>query len=232
MWITGDWGQASPWTRDTGVKMVKGEDDDVWTGELSLPKGTKFDIKILKSTVSTTSGGDNAWSAVRYASTLNTSTSHDFGEFTDNLIPNGSFEEGQVKWTPVKCISNALAPVDGHNILIGGGPDYPTSCASDVIVLPPNQTLRLTGYVKNYRPNVDSTVAMKVVTPQQQTLFEFSVKGYDEDSADHPDVWTQFSETFRTADVPMECQIVLTNMYTYQPWTHRADFDSLSLVSP
>lgn len=32
--------------------MVKG-DDNVYTGEFSLPKGTKFDIKILKSTVST-----------------------------------------------------------------------------------------------------------------------------------------------------------------------------------
>lgn len=96
MWICGDWGQASPWSRDTGVKMVKGE-GDVYTGELSLPKGTKFDIKILKSTVSTTSGGDNKWSAVRHRSTLNLSASHDFGEFTDNLIPNGSFDEGQVK---------------------------------------------------------------------------------------------------------------------------------------
>lgn len=99
MWVVGDWGQASPWSRDTGVKMVKG-DDDVYTGELSLPKGTKFDIKILKSTVSTTSGGDNTWSAVRYATTLNMSASHDFGEFTDNLMPNGNFDEGQVKWTP------------------------------------------------------------------------------------------------------------------------------------
>lgn len=83
--------------------MVKG-DNDVYTGELSLPKGTEFDIKILKSTVSTTSGGHNTWPAVRYASTLNTPTSHDFGEFTDNLIPNGNFDEGQVKWTPPEAI--------------------------------------------------------------------------------------------------------------------------------
>lgn len=86
MWVVGDWGQASPWSRDTGVMMVKG-DNDVYVGELSLPSGTEFDIKILKSTVSTTSGGDNTWSAVRYASTLNKSTSHDFGEFIDNLTP-------------------------------------------------------------------------------------------------------------------------------------------------
>lgn len=76
--------------------MVKGA-NDVYTGELSLPEGTKFDIKILKSTVSTTSGGDNIWPTVRYASTLNKSASHDFGEFTDNLIPNGNFDEGRVK---------------------------------------------------------------------------------------------------------------------------------------
>lgn len=74
--------------------MVRGA-DDAYTGELSLPKGTKFDVKILKSTVSTTSGGDNAWSAVRYASTLNKSASYDFGEFTDNLIPSASIKEGK-----------------------------------------------------------------------------------------------------------------------------------------
>lgn len=103
MWMVGDWGQSSPWTRNTGVKMVKG-DDDVYTGELSLPKGTKFDIKILRSTVSETSGGDNTWSAVRYASTLNMPASHDFGEFIDNLIPNGNFDEEPVKWTPSSAI--------------------------------------------------------------------------------------------------------------------------------
>lgn len=76
--------------------MVKG-DDNVYVGELSLPKGTKFDIKIVKSTVSTTSGGNNTWSAVRYASTLNMSASHDFGEFTDNLTPDGNFDGESVK---------------------------------------------------------------------------------------------------------------------------------------
>lgn len=115
--MVGDRGQDSPWPRDTGVKMVKGA-NDVYAGELSLPKGTKFDIKILKSTVSTTSGGDNTWSAVRYASTLNRSASHDFGEFTDNLIPNGNFDEGQVKWTPAECVKlHDSAPFDGGNAL-------------------------------------------------------------------------------------------------------------------
>lgn len=135
MWVVGDWGQASPWSRDTGVQMVKGA-NDVYAGELSLPKGTKFDIKILKSTVSTTSGGDNTWSAVRYASTLNTSTSHDFGEFIDNLLPNGNLDEGQVKWTPAKCVTlNGITPNSGLNHLSIGG-DRPASCASDVFVLP------------------------------------------------------------------------------------------------
>lgn len=137
MWVVGDWGQNSPWSRDTGVQMVKGA-NDVWSGELSLPKGTKFDIKILKSTVSTTSGGDNTWSAVKYASTLNTSTSHDFGEFIDNLLPNGNFDEGQVKWTPAECVTlNGNTPNSGLNHLSVGG-DGPASCTSDVFVLPPN----------------------------------------------------------------------------------------------
>lgn len=136
MWICGDWGQASPWSRDTGVKMVKG-DDDVYVGELSLPSGTKFDIKILKSTVSTTSGGDNAWSAVRHASTLNKSASYDFGEFTDNLVPSTSAKEE--KWTPVECMSDPAA-FGGKDVLAVGG-NHPASCTSDVFVLPPNQTL-------------------------------------------------------------------------------------------
>ena len=88
--------------------MVKGE-NDVYTGELSLPKGTKFGIKILKSTVSTTSGGDNTWSAVRYESTLNKSASHGFGEFTDNLIP-----KRQLRGTPAERIKpDAISALDG-----------------------------------------------------------------------------------------------------------------------
>lgn len=205
--------------------MVKGE-NDVYTGELSLPKGTKFDIKILKSTVSTTSGGDNTWSAVRYASALNTSTSHGFGEFTDNLIPNGNFDEGRVKWTPVEGVKlNDSAPFDGRNALNVGG-DYPTSCTSDVFVLPPNQTLRLTGYIKTFAKGVDGIVTMKVVTPQQQVLFELS------EHSDQLYGWSQFSRTFETADVPMECRIVLTNMLTGSSVARRVGFDSLSLVSP
>lgn len=224
MWVIGDWGQASPWSRASGVMMAKGE-NGVYTGVLSVPKGTKFDIKILESTVSTTSGGDNAWSAVRYASTLNNSASHDFGEFTDNLIPNGNFEEGQVKWTPNECVKlNDSAPVDGSNVLSVGG-DKPASCTSDVFVLPPNQTLRLTGYIKTLTGGVDGIVMMKVVTPQQQVLFELSERSPLAN-------WSQFSRTFKTADVPMECRIVLSNMNPGHEVKHRINFDSLSLVSP
>lgn len=96
IWVLGDWGQSKPWQRTNGVKMVK-DDNDVWTGKLTLPKGTKFEIQVMKSTVSTTSGGENKWSAARYKSILDMSASYDFGEFTTNLIPNGSFDEGQVK---------------------------------------------------------------------------------------------------------------------------------------
>lgn len=225
MWIVGNWGQASPWTRDTGVKMVKG-DDDVWTGELSLPKGTKFDIKIVKSTVSTTSGGDNTWSAVRYVSTLNLSASHDFGEFTDNLIPNGNFDEGQVKWTPAECIlSTDPSALSGKGVLVVGV-DLPASCTSDVFTIPPNQTLRLTGYVRTWEDGPIGTVTMKIVTPQQQTLFELSNDGTNTGG------WLQFSRTFKTYDMPTECQIVVSGDSIGDIWRDRVYFDSLSLVSP
>lgn len=72
--------------------MTKGE-DGVYTGVLTLPKGTRFDLKILKSTVDGTSGGNNVRSAVHYKSVLNSDASYDFGEFIDNLIPNGNFED-------------------------------------------------------------------------------------------------------------------------------------------
>lgn len=219
MWIVGDWGQISPWTRTSGVLMTKG-DDDVWTGELSLPKGTKFDIKILKSTVSETSGGNNAWSAVRYASTLNTSASHDFGEFTDNLIPNGNFKEGRVKWTPAAAILDSVPNESGgYSLRIGSEANIP-SCSSDVFTIPPCQTLRLSGYVITFDSPVEGVVTMKIVTPQQQTLFEFSTKSSDLNK------YRQFSKTFNSTDMPMDCQIVLSTD------GRRVGFDSLSLVSP
>lgn len=92
MWIVGDWGQSEPRQRTSGVKMTKGE-DGLYTGVLTLPKGTRFDLKILKSTVDGTSGENNVWSAAHYKSVLNSDASYDFGEFIDNLIPNGNFED-------------------------------------------------------------------------------------------------------------------------------------------
>lgn len=115
--------------------MAKGE-GDIYTGELSLPKGTKFDIKILKSTVSTTSGGNNTWSAIKYESTLNLSASHDFGEFTDNLIPNGNFDEGPVKWTPSDLIVyRDTANSTPYMAFVGG--TVAASCTSDAFTIMP-----------------------------------------------------------------------------------------------
>ena len=200
--------------------MVKG-DGDVYTGELSLPRGTEFDIKILKSTLSSTSGGNNTWSAVRYASTLNKSASYDFGKFADNLIPSASSKEG--KWTPAECMSDPTA-FGGKDVLAIGG-NHPASCTSDVFVLPPNQTLRLTGYIRTITNSVEGIVTMKVVTPQQQTLFELSESSLNS--------WSQFSRTFKTDDVQRECQIVLSNETTGDnSWRYSAYFQSLSLVSP
>lgn len=225
MWVVGDWGQDSPWSRDTGVKMVKGA-NDVYAGELSLPKGTKFAIKILKSTVSTTSGGDNTWSAVRYASTLNTSTSYDFGEFTNNLIPNGDFDEGQVKWTPAEAIrlSGGIFVQTSPNALRLGGNSAFTSCSSDVFTIPPGQKLRLSGYVINFNSSTESTVSMEIVSPQQQTLVEFSVK------AEADNNYHQFSKMFESLDVPIDCRITLSNTNVGHD-DRLVGFDSLSLVS-
>lgn len=67
---------------------------------------------------------------------------------------------------------------------------------------------------------------MKVVTPQQQILFELSNGGTDTDG------WLPFSRTFKTADVPMECRIILSNAVASGDWTAHAYFDSLSLICP
>lgn len=225
MWAVGDWGQASPWSRDTGVQMVKGA-NDVYTGELSLPKGTKFDIKMLKSTVSETSGGDNTWPAVRYASTPSMSASHDFGEFTDDLVPNGDFDEGQAKWTPASGIRDDAAATanSAPNVMHVGG-NGPTSTASDVFALPPNQSMRLSGYFMTGHPVVEGVVAMKIVTPQRHTLFEFS------DKASVSGRWVPFGKTFQAANTPTECRIVLSNPRT-DDWSYGIDFDAPSLVNP
>lgn len=187
----------------------------------------RFDIKILKSTVSTTSGGDNTWSAVRYASTLNIPTSHDFGEFADNLIPNGNFDEGQVKRTPAEAIrlgGGVFVQTSPNALRLGGNSGF-TSCSSDVFTIPPGQKLRLSGYVINFTSSVESTVSMEIVSPQQQTLVEFSVKA-KADSSYH-----QFSKMFESLDVPIDCRITLSNAAVGKDYL-LVGFDSLSLVSP
>lgn len=203
--------------------MVKGA-NDVWTGKLSLPKGTEFEIQVLKSSVSTTSGGENIRSAARYASTLNMSASHDFGEFTNNLIPNGDFDEGQVKWTPPKAIRDDVPNQKGaYSMRIGGDSGIP-SCSSDVFTVPPNQTLRLSGYVTTFDSSTEGAVTMKIVNPQQQTLAEFSVKtGGD-------GIYRQFSKTFKSWNVPIDCRITLSTDNVGDA-TRRVGFDTLSLVS-
>lgn len=219
MWMVGDWGQASPWTRGTGVKMVQG-DNGVWSGELSLPKGTKFDIKILKSTVPTTSGGNNTWSAFRYASTLNQSASHDFGEFTDNLIPNGKFDEGMVKWTPASAITKNSAANSLPNVVTLQKSE---SVTSDVFSIPPNQMLlRLTGYCNGWIIGQSGTALIQVVSPQQEVLSESKL--VIDDNTD----WIPFSKTFTVGGTPLECSVKLTNSGSDTTLL----FDSLSLISP
>lgn len=221
MWVLGDWGQEDPWTQASGVQMTKGE-DGLYTGVLTLPKGTRFDLKILKNPAA----GQLIWSATRYTSVLNSDGAYDFGEFVDNLVPNGSFDEGKVKWTPASGIGDDAAATanSAPNVMHVGGAS-PTSTASDVFTLPPNQSMRLSGYFMTRHPVVEGVVSMKIVTPQHHTLFEFSNK------TTTSGVWVPFSKTFQTADTPTECQIVLSNQNT-NDWTYRVDFDTLSIVSP
>lgn len=218
MWVVGDWGQNSPWSRTTGVKMVKGA-NDVYTGELSLPKGTKFDIRILKSTVSTTSGGDNTWSAVKYESTLNISALHDFGEFTDNLIPNGNFEEGTVKWTPAESILNRDYAHGGGYIMAVGG-DRADTISSDTFTIPPNQNLICSYYVRAGYHMQPVTVEVKDVDTQA-VLFE------DHRKTASVDTWIACAGEFVTGSLPVKAQVVCTS--------DTGDvlmFDDMSLVMP
>lgn len=218
MWIVGDWGQASPWSRNTGVKMVKGK-NNVYTGKLSLPKGTKFDIKILKPTVSGTSGGHNTWSAVKYASTLNISASHDFGKFTDNLIPNGNFEEGAVKWTPSEGIVQREYAING-GYFIALGDNHPSSVTSDTFVIPPNQNLKASGYM--YSWNLEGSLIVEVKDVDTQHVLLKTVL-----SAKSVKTWEAFSGTFKTGSSPVAAQVVCTNVGEY---AHCLDFMSVVMT--
>lgn len=215
MWVIGDWGQSDPWTRASGVQMTKGE-DGLYTGVLTLPKGTRFDLKILKNPTV----GQLIWSATRYASVLNSDGAYDFGEFTDNLIPNGNFDEGLAKWTVNgNCLANNIFfQTPPNSLLISDSSSYVTS---DSFVLPANQVMRLTGYVYN---NVDSTATGDVVlevVDGDGVISQFTQKVNDAAR------WTQFSKTFTTGDTARNAAVTLRVITGTG-----IRFDTLSLVSP
>lgn len=153
--------------------MTKGE-DGVYTGVLTLPKGTMFRLKVMKSTVDGTSGGINIWSATSYSSVLNSHGTYDFGEFTNNLIPNGSFEDGDVKWTPTGCITKRYYAINGGYLLVIGD-QYPVSATSDTFVIPPNQNLRLSVYMYSWKLDGAGIIEVKDVDAQS-VLFKNRTK--------------------------------------------------------
>lgn len=220
MWIAGDWGQSEPWQRSSGVKMTKGE-DGVYTGVLALPKGTAFDLKVLKSTVDGTSGGDNVWSAVRYKSVLNSSAAYDFGESIDNLIPNGSFEDADAVWTPAECVFTHTSAFGGEKCLEVGG-TYPTSASSGTFVVPSNQDLKLSFYMyTGWTPPRTAHVEVKDVNTHS-VLFSASP------SSQQREQWEAFSASFRSDGSPVTAQVVVTSVDSRVPIM----FDSMSLVMP
>lgn len=217
MWIVGDRGQSEPWQRSSGVKMTKGE-NGVYTGVLSLPKGTRFELNILESTVDGTSGGNNVWSAVHYKSVLNSDASYDFGEFTNNLIPNGSFEEGAVKWTPSNCIiERDYAHGGGHFLATF---PYSNIATSDTFVIPPNQDLRYATYVRVSTDMGIAIVEIKDVNTHD-VLFEAQIRPQSADQ------WIAFAGTFKTGGSPVTAQVVCTNVSKTS-----FSFDDMSLVMP
>jgi hypothetical protein len=97
-----------------------------------------------------------------------------------------------------------------------------TSVISDVFVIPPNQTLRLTGYCMGWNTGKSGTLLIQVVSPQQKVLSEFECE------VGSPKTWGSFSRTFTTDGIPLECSVKLTNNDSPAALL----FDSLSLVSP
>lgn len=89
MWILGDWGQSSPWVRTSGVKMTKGE-GGVYTGAVTMPKGTPFRLKVMKSTVDGTSGGVDVWTAASYSSVPNSTGAYDLENLPAILFPTAT----------------------------------------------------------------------------------------------------------------------------------------------
>lgn len=219
MWIVGDFGQPEPWQRTSGVKMTKGE-DGVYTGVLALPKGTRFELKILKSTVDGTSGKNNVWSAVHYKSVLNSDASYDFGEFIDNLIPNGNFEDADAVWTPAECVVAADSAFAGEKCLSVGSA-LPVSASSGTFVIPPNQDFKLSFYMySSWTPPRSARVEVKDVNTHS-VLFSTSP------SSQQKEQWEAFSAAFRSGGSPVTAQVVVTAVDPGVPIM----FDAMSLVS-
>lgn len=215
MWVIGDWGQEDPWNRASGVQMTKGE-DGLYTGILTLPKGTRFDLKILKNPTA----GRLIWGATRYASVLNSDGAYDFGEFVDNLVPNGTFEEGAVKWTPTDAIVDSeSAALHGRNLLTVGGL-HPTIASSDPFVIPPNQTLSFSFYVKALSGKGDVIVSIKTIDTNV-TLFEIPRNP-------GTGVWAGVNGKFTSGNTPVEAQVVVACDDTGAAMF----YDDMSLVSP
>lgn len=216
MWVIGDWGQSDPWTRASGVQMVEGE-DGLYTGVLTLPKGTRFDLKILK----TPTAGQLIWSATRYASVLNSDGAYDFGEFTHNLVPNGNFEEGVAKWTPATCVVDRGDTHEGGRCL-SIGDKFPNSASSDPFVIPPNQDLRFSYYMRSWlAPPQVANVEIKDINTHS-VLFSTSPSSHQQGQ------WGAFSAAFRSDGSPVTAQVVVTTVDPRVPIM----FDTMSLVSP
>lgn len=214
MWVIGDWGQEDPWTRASGVQMTKGE-DGLYTGILTLPKGTRFDLKILKNPTA----GQLIWSATRYASVLNSHGAYDFGEFTDNLVPNGNFEEGAVKWTPTTGIQNWGAH-GGDRALIVGGDSYPTVATSDSFIIPPNQTLKCSLYAFPWSDLGFVLEVRDVVT--QSALFKETLKPQLHGE------WNSLARAFKSGGTTVTAQLVITSVEK----NIGIAFDDIAIVSP
>lgn len=211
MWVIGDWGQSDPWSRASGVQMTKGE-DGLYTGVLTLPKGTRFDLKILRNPTA----GQLIWSATRYASVLNSDGAYDFGEFTDNLVPNGNFEGSEAQWTPADSIvARDNAHGGGHVLSV-----FKSRVYSDTFVIPPNQPLRCSYYV---RSSVAGThVGLEVEDVDAQAVMFESNQVLDSGTS-----WKSVSGEFKTGGSPVMARVVCTS---YSGTTFA--FDDIAIVSP
>lgn len=195
--------------------MTKGE-DGLYTGVLTLPKGTKFDLKILKNPTA----GQLIWGATRYASVLNSDGVYDFGEFVDNLVPNGNFEEGAVKWTPTDCVvDNESTALHGRYLLNVGG-IRPAISSSNPFVIPPNQTLSLSFYVKAFSGKGDVIVSIKTIDTNT-TLLEVPRKP-------ETGAWAGVNATFTSGSTPVEAQVVVA----CDDSGGAMFYDDMSLISP